>query len=122
MWLLIYALKSILARQKKLLVQEISDWEQYIIFKRMTFKTITCWKLLVAETLEWRHNEGVRVPNHRRIDSLVNRPGEFPAQMASNAENDLIWWRHHESQESRYTSPMDPWVPLPAVILGYLTQ
>ena len=22
--------------------------------------------------------------------------GEFPAQMASNAENDLIWWRHHD--------------------------
>ena len=23
------------------------------------------------------------------------RTGEFPAQMASNAENDSIWWRHH---------------------------
>ena len=22
-------------------------------------------------------------------------PGEFPAQMASNAENTSIWWRHH---------------------------
>ena len=22
--------------------------------------------------------------------------GEFPAQMASNSENDSIWWRHHE--------------------------
>ena len=22
--------------------------------------------------------------------------GEFPAQMASNAENISIWWRHHE--------------------------
>ena len=21
--------------------------------------------------------------------------GEFPAQMASNAENVFIWWRHH---------------------------
>ena len=21
--------------------------------------------------------------------------GEFPAQMASNAENDSVWWRHH---------------------------
>ena len=24
-----------------------------------------------------------------------NVPGEFPAQMASNAENVSIWWRHH---------------------------
>ena len=34
--------------------------------------------------------------------------GEFPAQMASNAENDSIWWRHHGW--SRTTSP-----PLKAV-------
>ena len=26
-------------------------------------------------------------------DSMVT--GEFPAQMASNAENASIWWRHH---------------------------
>ena len=24
-------------------------------------------------------------------------PGEFPAQMASNAENVSIWWRHHDT-------------------------
>ena len=24
--------------------------------------------------------------------------GEFPAQMASNAENVLIWWRHHDNK------------------------
>ena len=24
--------------------------------------------------------------------------GEFPAEMASNAENVSIWWRHHDSQ------------------------
>ena len=28
-------------------------------------------------------------------NSLV--AGEFPAQMASNAENASIWWRHHVS-------------------------
>ena len=26
--------------------------------------------------------------------------GEFPAQMASNAENVSIWWRHHVLQQS----------------------
>ena len=25
-----------------------------------------------------------------------NVTGDFPAQKASNAENDSIWWRHHE--------------------------
>ena len=26
------------------------------------------------------------------------RAGEFPAQMASNAVNASIWWRHHEKK------------------------
>ena len=25
--------------------------------------------------------------------------GEFPAQMASKAENDFIWWRHHDKRK-----------------------
>ena len=34
-----------------------------------------------------------------RVTGLCERnsqvTGEFPAQMASNAENGSIWWRHH---------------------------
>ena len=71
-------------------------------------------------TVLWRHNDGDGVSNHQPHDCLLNclfrrRPkktsklrvtglyagyspgtGEFPAQMASNAENVSIWWRHHE--------------------------
>ena len=71
-------------------------------------------------TLEWRHNGRDSVSNHQPRDCLFNRlfmrrskktsklrvtglcagnspeTGEFPAQMASNAENVSIWWRHHE--------------------------
>ena len=71
------------------------------------------WSLL------WRHNEPDDVSNHQPHDCLLNRlfghrskntsklrvtglcagnspeTGEFPAQMASNAENVSIWWRHH---------------------------
>ena len=33
----------------------------------------------------------------------VNSPhGEFPAQMASNAENISIWWRHHAVRPRKY--------------------
>ena len=70
-------------------------------------------------TLRWRHNERDSVPNHQPHDCLFNRlfrrrskntsklrvtglcagnspgTGEFPAQMASYAENVSIWWRHH---------------------------
>ena len=72
-------------------------------------------------TLRWRHNERDGVSNHQPHDCLLNRlfgsrskktsklrvtglcvgnspgTGEFPAQMASNAENVSIWWRHHET-------------------------
>ena len=70
-------------------------------------------------TLQWRHNEPDGVSNHQpygclhkrlfrcrskktpklRVNGLCagNSPvtGEFLAQRASNAENVLIWWRHH---------------------------
>ena len=67
------------------------------------------------ESLRWRHNDQDGVSNHQPRHCLLNclfgrRPkktsmlrvtglwpgtGEFPAQMASNAENVSIWWRHH---------------------------
>ena len=69
--------------------------------------------------LQWRHNGHDGVSNHQPHHCLLNRlfgrrskktskfrvtglcvgnspgTGEFPAQMASNAENVSIWWRHH---------------------------
>ena len=69
--------------------------------------------------LQWRHGEHDDVSNHQPHQCLLNRlfrrrskktpklrvaglctgnspiPGEFPAQMASTAENVSIWWRHH---------------------------
>ena len=76
--------------------------------------------LVVMQTLslQWRHNGPYSVSNHQPHDCLLNRlsrrrskktsklrvtglcawnspgTGEFPAQMASNAENVSIWWRH----------------------------
>ena len=71
----------------------------------------------IATSLQWRHNDGVS--NHQPHDCLLNRlfgrrskkkskllvtslcagywpvTGEFPAQIASNAEIVSIWWRHH---------------------------
>ena len=71
-------------------------------------------------SLQWRHNGRQCVSNHQPHDCLLNRlfrarskktsklrvtglcvanspgTGEFPTQMASNAENVSIWWRHHD--------------------------
>ena len=70
-------------------------------------------------SLQRRHNGRDSVSNHQRHDCLLNRlfrrrskkisklrvtglcagnspvTSEFPAKMASNAENISIWWRHH---------------------------
>ena len=82
------------------------------------------WLMLMAHqiTLRWRHNEHDDVSNHQGLDCLLNRlfrlrskktstlrvtglcegnsplTGEFPAQMASNAENVSMWWRLYASR------------------------
>ena len=72
-----------------------------------------------AILLQWRHNGHNSVSNHQPHDCFLKRlfrhrskktsklrvtglctrnspeGGEVPAQMASNAENVSIWWRHH---------------------------
>ena len=75
-------------------------------------------------TLRWRHSDHAGVSNHQPHGCLLNRlfgrkskktlklrvtglcagnspgTGEFPAQMASYAENISIWWRHHDTMHS----------------------
>ena len=77
------------------------------------------WRQRSWPALRWRHNERDSVSNHQPHDYLFNRlfrhrskktsklrvtglcawnspgTGEFPAQMASYADNVSIWWRHH---------------------------
>ena len=100
---------------------------------------------LDATTLQWRYNGRDCVSNHQPQDCLLNRlfgrrskktskfrvtglcarnspgTGEFPAQMASNAENVSIWWRHHVynhnnlvttlSTTSSHTKAETKWAP-----------
>ena len=78
---------------------------------------VTPWPGL---SLPWRHNGRNGISNYQPHDYLLNRSfrrrskkisklrltdlcagnspvtGEFPAQVASNAENVFIWWRHHD--------------------------
>ena len=82
--------------------------------------------------LGWRHNDHAGVSNHQPHGCLLNRlfrrkskqtsklrvtglcagnspgTGEFPAQMASYAENVSIWWRHHAMQQRKNTPPKYP--------------
>ena len=87
-------------------------------------KLISLKKTLDLTSLQWRHNGHDSISNHQPHDCLLNRlfkrrskktsklrvtglcvgdsPGtdEFPAQMASNAENVSIRWRHHVRSKS----------------------
>ena len=78
-----------------------------------------CCDIGYPSALRWRHNGHDCVLNHQPHHCLLNRlfgcrskktsklrvtglcvgnspgTGEFPAQMACNAENVSIWWRHH---------------------------
>ena len=80
---------------------------------------VKCGDFMVLPSLRWRHNDHAGVSNHQPHGCLLNRlfrrkskktsklrvtglcagnspgTGEFPAQMASYAENVSIWWRHH---------------------------
>ena len=86
-----------------------------------------CWRWLQLQpsSLQWRHNGHDSVSNHQSHNCLLNRlfrrrskktsklgvtglcagnspgTGEFPTQMASNAENVSIWWRHHGAVSPR---------------------
>ena len=84
------------------------------------------WLLVAsADSLQWCHNEGDDVSNHRRLDCFLNcmfrrrlkktsklrvaglckgnspMTGELSAQRSSNAENVSIWWWHHVQIEVR---------------------
>ena len=94
----------------------------------LCYITIHMWELRhewkdKPRSVYWSHNGRDSVSNHQPHDCLLNRlirriskktsklrvtglcagnspgTGEFPAQMASKAENVSIWWRHHISRK-----------------------
>ena len=42
----------------------------------------------------------IKAPRHWPLCGELPVTGEFTSQMASNAENVSIWWRHHVSNET----------------------
>ena len=105
----------------------ITNWKKYIVMRwNMKLHAVQqFWHRLQSWfTLQWRQNGHDDVsyhkPHHCLLNCLFGRrskktsklcvtglcvgnspgTGEFPAQMASNADNDSIWWRHHEWQET----------------------
>ena len=105
----------------------------------VVFETYVCNNM---NSLRWRHNGRGSVSNHQPHHCLLNRlfrrrskktsklrvtglwagnspgTGEFPTQMASNAENVSIWWRHNACYFSALLVKEAPWCfTLPVLLL-----
>ena len=59
----------------------------------------TCIRFLIHNTLLWHHNGRGGISYHQPHDCLLNClfRRRSKKEMASNAENVSIWWRHHET-------------------------
>ena len=102
--------------------QDGGDSADYTVAALSWMKTSEYWSTVYSvSSLQWHHNGRDSVSNHQPHDCLLNSlfgrrskktskvsviglcagnspvTGEFPAQMASSAENVSIWWRHHDS-------------------------
>ena len=103
-----------------------SDWSEpnsnnVLCFRNHCTDILNPFEMCWHSSLQWRHNGRNSVSNHQPHDCLLNRlfrrrskktsklrltglcagnspvTGEFPTQMASNAEKVSIWWRHYDS-------------------------
>ena len=106
---------------------------QWVIQKKCTrfcADMAYCREWNCRHTLKWRHNDHDGVWNHQPHGCLLNRlfrrrskktsklcvtdlrAGKSPAQLASNAVNVSIWWRHHElynTQSNQLYRPTTLW-------------
>ena len=55
---------------------------------------ITSSRLFTKPSIQAHIKENIKAPGHWPLCGEFTVTGEFPAQMASNAENVSIWWRH----------------------------
>ena len=111
--------KTCIQREPNLHFDQILSWD---VITACSVESTSNKPVTHFQTLRWRHNGRDSVSNHQPHGFLLNRlfrrrskkasklrvtglcvenspgTGEFPAQMASNAGNVSIWWRHHGVQ------------------------
>ena len=57
---------------------------------------ITSLTIVYSTVIQAQIKENIKAPRHWPLCGEFTGAGDFPAQMASIAENVSIWWRHHE--------------------------
>ena len=53
-------------------------------------------RLFTELFIQARIKQNIKAPRHWPLCGEFTITGEFTTQMASNAENVSIWWRHHD--------------------------
>ena len=105
--------------EMKLPSRQVNLWSHAFELQMFYWHDETTGRVTAFASLQWRRNGCDGVSNHQPYDCLLNRlfrrrskktsklcvsglcagnspvTGEFTAQMASDAENVSIWWRHH---------------------------
>ena len=65
---------------------------------------ITSLTIVYSTVYSGADHKNIKAPRTWPLCGEFTGAGEFPAQMASNAENVSIWWRHHDKQISLWSS------------------
>ena len=105
--------------EMKLPSRQVNLWSHAFELQMFYWHDETTGRVTAVASLQWRRNGCDGVSNHQPYDCLLNRlfrrrskktsklcvsglyagnspvTGEFTAQVASDAENVSIWWRHH---------------------------
>ena len=110
-------------------------WHYLLSLQRADLWIGEIWQYVsVHWPLQWRHNGPDGASNHQLHHCLLSRlfrrrskktskfcvtvlcvrnspvTGEFPTQMASNAENVSMWWRHHGIRANYNHGRISLWV------------
>ena len=62
----------------------------------MAFQFTSLTMIVYQSFIQGEIKENIKAPRHWPLCGEFTGTGEFPAQMASYAENVYLWWRHHE--------------------------
>ena len=73
---------------------------------------ITSLTIVYSTSSQAQGKENIKAPRHWPLWGNSPDTGEFPAEMASNAENVSIWWRHHVQKTHSVVAKLLCIVPL----------
>ena len=97
-WLGAVQATSIVRTNVHIVIDIYTSYVRNELTKQWRVKTQTGFPVknaLIDTPLQWRH----KALHHWPLCGEFTGTGEFPPQMATNAENMSIWWRHHAFME-----------------------